>query len=134
MDEKESEGSRYRTVARLGEIPEGEGRAYVVAGRLIAVFHVDGRYFAIDDTCPHAGASLAGGRLEGRVVYCPWHAWRFSIEDGLWMDNPRSNIRTGCYRVRVVGEEIQVAVPEDDSAATGSACPGTGPEGDDRRH
>ncbi len=110
-DDGGTQAVEFHTVARAGEIPEGEGRAFVVQGRLIAVFHVDGQYFAIDDTCPHAGASLAGGRLEGRVVYCPWHAWRFSIEDGLWMDNPRSNLRTGCYAVRVVGDEIQVGVP-----------------------
>jgi nitrite reductase (NADH) small subunit len=44
-------------------------------------------------------------------VTCPWHAWRFCIDDGLWLDNPKSNIRVPCYDVRVVGDDIQVNVP-----------------------
>ncbi|MFW6125269.1 MAG: Rieske (2Fe-2S) protein, partial [Pirellulales bacterium] len=70
--------SEFQTVARTGEIPEGQGRAFLVGGKLVAVFHEDGQYFAIDDTCPHMGASLAEGQLIGGTVICHWHAWRFS--------------------------------------------------------
>ena len=64
----------YQTVARVGEIPEGEGRAFAVNGRMIAVFHLAGEYTAINDTCPHMGASLATGYVEDEAVTCPWHA------------------------------------------------------------
>jgi nitrite reductase (NADH) small subunit len=98
----------YQTVARVGDVPEGEARAFEVNQKLIAVFHHAGQYHAIDDVCPHMGASLAEGHVEGGIVTCPWHAWRFRIADGVWADSPR--VKIGCYPVRVVGDEIQVQV------------------------
>ncbi|MGE3315811.1 MAG: Rieske (2Fe-2S) protein, partial [Planctomycetaceae bacterium] len=79
----------YQTVAKVGEIPEGQGRAFAVDGTMVAVFLVNGEYSAINDICPHMGASLAAGYIDGNCVMCPWHAWRFSIKDGTWLDNPR---------------------------------------------
>ena len=99
----------YVTVAQVGEIQEGQGRAFPVAGRMIAVFLSEGQYFAIDDFCPHQGASLAEGFVEGCAVTCPWHFWRFSIKDGSWLDNPK--IAVDKFSVRVVGQNIQVQVP-----------------------
>jgi nitrite reductase (NADH) small subunit len=105
------EMEQFQTVAKVGEIPEGEGRSYPLDGTMVAVFHIDGQYTAINDTCPHMGASLASGYVEGTAVTCPWHAWRFSVKDGRWLDNPRSKIANACYAVRVVGDEIQVEIP-----------------------
>lgn len=101
--------SEFTTVAKVGEIPEGQGRAYAVNGRMVAVFLEEGAYQAIDDLCPHMGASLAGGHLEKGVVSCPWHAWRFCVADGTWCDNPKISIDH--FEVRVEGDEIQVRVP-----------------------
>ncbi len=101
--------SDFVTVAKVGDIPEGEGRAYPVNGRMVAVFNRGSEYCAIDDFCPHMGASLAGGWVEGNVVTCPWHAWRFNVCDGTWCDNPR--IKIDSFEVRVEGDEIQVRVP-----------------------
>jgi nitrite reductase (NADH) small subunit/3-phenylpropionate/trans-cinnamate dioxygenase ferredoxin subunit len=99
----------YVTVARVGAIPEGQGGVYRVGDRLVAVFNRGGAYHAIDDMCPHMGGSLGAGYLdESGVVTCPWHAWRFSICDGTWCDNPR--IKIDSFDVRVVGDEIQVCV------------------------
>ncbi len=99
----------FVTVARVGEIPEGQGRAFLVGKCRVAVFLHEGQYFAIDDFCPHQGASLAEGYIEGCSVACPWHHWRFSIEDGTWLDNPKIGVDK--YRVRVVGQNIQVQMP-----------------------
>ena len=97
----------FVTVAKVGAIPEGEGRSFQVGDRLVAVFLHQGRYLAIDDLCPHMGASLGAGYLdEEGVVTCPWHAWRFAVADGTWCDNPR--IKIEAFEVRVVGDEIQV--------------------------
>jgi nitrite reductase (NADH) small subunit/3-phenylpropionate/trans-cinnamate dioxygenase ferredoxin subunit len=51
---------------------------------------------------------LSTGWVEQGVVTCCWHAWRFRLSDGAWLDNPR--LKIGCYAVRVVGDEIQVEV------------------------
>lgn len=102
----------FETVAAVGEIPEGQGRAFTVNGRRVAVFCRDGRYFAINDACPHMGASLAEGHLEGTAVICPWHAWSFCVTDGVWLDNPRSKVRTDSYQVRIADGQVQVLVPD----------------------
>lgn len=104
--------SEFQTVARVGDIPEGEGRAFPMDGRMVAVFQIDGVYTAIDDTCPHMGASLSTGYYEDGGVICPWHAWRFCVKEGTWLDNPRSQLRQKTFEVRVVGEEIQVKAPD----------------------
>ena len=107
----------YKTVAKMGEIPAGEGRAFEVNGRMVAVFLLDGVYHAIDDFCPHMGASLAAGAVEDGEVTCPWHAWRFRICDGTWCENPK--IFVDSFEVRLEADEIQVCLepssqPQDD--------------------
>ncbi len=99
----------FVTVAKVGAIPEGGAIAFAVGERLVAVFNVGGgQYQAINDLCPHMGASLAEGEVEGGIVICRWHAWRFRVADGTWCDNPK--IKTDTFDVRVEGGEIQVCV------------------------
>ena len=101
MAEQTTDG--FVTIAKVGAIPEGEGRSFQVGERLVAVFLQGGKYFAIDDLCPHMGASLGAGYLdEEGVVTCPWHAWRFCVRDGKWADNPRLGVDT--FDVRVQGD------------------------------
>ena len=101
--------AEFHTVCRAGDLPEGEGKTVEVGGKLIAVFWTEGKYYAIDDVCPHMGASLSGGYVGNGVVTCPWHAWRFRLADGAWADCPR--LKIGCYPVRVEGDLVQVEVP-----------------------
>jgi nitrite reductase (NADH) small subunit/3-phenylpropionate/trans-cinnamate dioxygenase ferredoxin subunit len=114
--------ANFTTVAKVGSIPEGEGATFPLGDRLVAVFLHRGEYFAIDDLCPHMGASLGAGQLneEGQVT-CPWHAWRFDICDGTWCDNPR--LKIDAFTVRIQGDEIQVAVknPPNDSSPNDSS-------------
>jgi len=100
--------SDYQTVGKVNDFDEGVGRAFAVNERMVAVFRRGDRFYAIDDICPHMGASLAAGCLEGNSVSCPWHAWRFSIVDGTWEDNPR--VKIDAFAVRVVEDEVQVLV------------------------
>jgi nitrite reductase (NADH) small subunit len=100
--------SEFQSVCKIQDLPQGEGKTVVVGNKLVALFHIDGDFFAIDDTCPHMGMSLSGGYVEKGIVTCPWHAWRFRLADGVWADNPR--IKIGCYQVRVVGDDVQIQV------------------------
>ena len=97
---------RMVTVARIGDIPDGGSIVVEVNKKDVAVFHQKGKYYAIDDCCPHSGASLCGGTVENEIVTCPWHYWRFRLTDGAWADNPR--VKTGCYQVHVEGDEIRI--------------------------
>jgi nitrite reductase (NADH) small subunit len=70
-------------VAGLDEVPVGEGRAFVVAGRQLAVFRLrDGQVRAVDATCPHAGGPLADGLVDCTVVICPLHSHTFELATG----------------------------------------------------
>jgi len=100
----------FQKVCRTSEVPEGEGKTVEMKGKLIAVFHAGGQFCAIDDTCPHMGASLSCGYVENGIVTCPWPARRFRLSDGAWADNPR--IKIGCYAVRVRGDDVEIALPE----------------------
>ena len=98
------------TIGRVSDIPAGGVAVVTIRNRDIAVFNVDGKLFAIDDTCPHQGASLSGGAVEDGCVTCPLHAWRFRLSDGAWADSPR--VKIGSYPVHIVGDELQLEVPD----------------------
>ena len=98
------------TVGKASDIPEGGSVVVTINQKDVAVFRVNGQFFAIDDLCPHMGASLSGGYVENGVVTCPWHYWRFQLSDGAWADNPK--VKTGCYTVHVVGDDLQIEAPK----------------------
>ena len=103
-----SPAEHYQTVARVGEIPEGQGRPFEVDGVMLAVFLESGQYYAIEDYCPHQGAPLSDGIVFDCSVTCTWHGWRFGLKDGKHLDG--SKARVAIYPVRVEGDEIQVKV------------------------
>jgi nitrite reductase (NADH) small subunit len=97
------------TVAKIGDVPEGEGRVVEAAGKVLALFNVGGSYYAVDNTCPHRGGPLGEGELEGRTVRCPWHAWRWDVSTGGNVNNPAVSI--ACYPVIVDSGAIVVEMP-----------------------
>lgn len=72
----------YVKIAAREEIPEDEGRTFVVGEERIAVFDVQGTLYAIEDTCMHRGGSLGKGELDGPVVTCPRHGWEWDVTTG----------------------------------------------------
>lgn len=102
--------SRWVPVARVAELPVGEGKTFSAGGRDLALFNEDGEIFAIDDTCPHQGASLGEGTLhEGRVI-CPWHSWIFDLHTGECRGVPGTAVTR--YATRRTGETVEVELPE----------------------
>lgn len=99
----------YVTVAQVQEIPPGTCRTVEVEGVLLALCNVNGTFRAVDNTCPHAGGPLGEGSLDGEVLECPWHGWRFNVRTGERPENPE--ITVTCLQVRVLGSEVQVKVP-----------------------
>ena len=73
---------RFVRVAAEGEIPVGGRRMAFVDGKVIALFNVEGAVYALDDSCPHAGSSLAAGKLDGAIVTCRAHGLRFDVRTG----------------------------------------------------
>ena len=95
-------------IASVGEVGEGQARVVEVDGRSIAVFNVAGQFYAIDNVCPHRGGPLGEGDVEGKIVVCPWHAWRWDVTTGANANNPA--VRVACYPVTVEGGNIFVAL------------------------
>ncbi|MFV0442296.1 MAG: Rieske (2Fe-2S) protein [Planctomycetaceae bacterium] len=102
---------QFVTVARTSEIPEGSGVECTAAGRVFAVYHVGTEFFALDGICLHAGGPLGQGQLQGCIVTCPWHGWQYDVTTGQHCLNSR--LQQPRYPVRVVGDEIQVELPDD---------------------
>lgn len=99
----------FITVARTDELVPGQGKLVEVHQKRIALFNVGGRYFALDDICPHRGAPLSEGELEGTAVVCPWHGAIFDLETGN-VTRPPAAIGVATYDVRVDAGEIAIAV------------------------
>lgn len=92
----------------VGDFEPGEG-VRVDADPTVAVFHVDGEYFAIEDTCTHGQSSLAEGYLDGTEVECSWHFAKFCLRTGRALTLPATE-GIATYRVRVEDEIVFVDV------------------------
>jgi len=95
-------------VAGTSDLKPGENKVVEVNGEQVALFNVDGEYFAISNTCPHKGGPLGEGYLEGDVVTCPWHGWRFNVKTGNNAIMP--NMKVSSYLVKVEGNDVFVSI------------------------
>ncbi len=108
---------KYVGICRVGEIPPGTAKLVKVNGKPIAIFNLNGNFYATDDTCPHEGGPLSSGVIEGENVTCPWHGATFHIVSGKALEPPagermgppvdRGIVR---YAVRVIGPDVEVEV------------------------
>ena len=96
-------------VATVGQIAPGEGKAVEAGGKTIALFNIDGTFYAIDDTCTHRGGPLSEGMVEGTEVTCPWHGAVFDITSGVVLGSPAPR-DVARYPIRINGEDIEVEV------------------------
>lgn len=97
-------------VAETKDVPPGTAKAVDVEGRAVALFNVDGTYYAIADTCTHRGGPLSEGGVEGTVVTCPWHGATFDVTTGNVLGPPAAE-GVAHYNVQVEGSDIKVETP-----------------------
>ncbi len=99
------------SVAATADVGVGTMRATQGSGQSIAVFNVDGSYYATSNVCTHQFAHLSDGWFEGRLVECPLHAGQFDVTTGKGMGPPITcDVRT--FPVRVNGDMIEVYLGE----------------------
>jgi nitrite reductase/ring-hydroxylating ferredoxin subunit len=96
----------YVRVARVSDIPPGSAKVVVVRGHPVALFHVEGAFYAVSNVCLHRGGPIGEGTLDGPVVTCPMHGWEYDVRTGKNVANPLARLAT--YPVRLEGEDIYV--------------------------
>ena len=94
-------------VAKVDDIAQGKAIAVACEGEDIAVFNVDGAFYACTNRCPHAGAPLVNSFISGTEITCPWHGWRFDLAAG--PDAPKDGVTR--YQVTVDGDDVMLHLP-----------------------
>lgn len=92
-------------VGTIDEIPPGKARAVVLNNFRVAVFNLDGQFYAIKDACPHAEYPLSKGMVRGETVTCASHNWKFNIKTGLCLHG-HDDLQIRTFKVEVIDGEI----------------------------
>lgn len=111
--------SRHIPIGAVDELPPGQRKLAFIDGRSIVLFNIDGTLHAIDNSCPHNGASLASGQLEGCVLRCPAHGLRFDLRAGCMPGAGGLSLTT--FPVRAVEGKVIVSLEEP------TTCPSRAP-------
>jgi NAD(P)H-dependent nitrite reductase small subunit len=97
----------FHTACAVSAVPPGTGLQVAAGGKELAIFNVDGAFYAIDNTCPHRGGPLAEGEIEGCAVTCPWHAWTFDLKTG---ESLTDDLTVARYETKVEGGSVLVGI------------------------
>ena len=100
--------SGFIPIAHIDSLAAGSCRSIEVRGRRLLLANVEGRFHAVDDTCPHRGASLGSGFLQGCEVFCPLHGWSFDVTTGAGQTRPDKPLRS--YSTLVRDGQVWVAM------------------------
>jgi nitrite reductase/ring-hydroxylating ferredoxin subunit len=96
-------------VGRVEDLPEGRGATVTLRGGAeLALYNVEGSFYAVENFCPHRGAPLAEGNLCGATIECDWHGWRFDLRTGACLTNAGSAVET--YEVIIEDGWIKIRV------------------------
>jgi len=99
--------SNWVDVSAIADLPPGSRKVVEIDGVMVAVFNLDGQFYAIEDVCTHDGGELASGTLEGDAIVCPRHGARFSVRTGEVLAPPAYE-PVSVFPVRVESGRIQV--------------------------
>ena len=100
---------KFMRVASAADLAPGEMRCVEASGKKIALFNLNGSFYAIDNTCTHRGGPLCEGRVSGEEVTCPWHGAVYNLKTGAVLSGPAPR-GVASYAVRVDGSAVEVEV------------------------
>lgn len=100
----------FRKAAKTTDLEPGTATLVEIDGKRIALFNIDGKFYAIDNTCTHRGGPLAEGGIVGDVVRCPWHGATYNVKTGEVLGPPAPR-GVASYNVRVGGSDIEIELP-----------------------
>ncbi|GIW46803.1 MAG: (2Fe-2S)-binding protein [Deltaproteobacteria bacterium] len=96
-------------VAKVSDIPSGEVRSFVVNNEVIAICHVNGKFYAFKDECTHMAYPLSDGHLDGEIITCAYHGAKFNVRTGEVVAMPAVE-PLEVFEVKVEGDSIYVAI------------------------
>lgn len=99
---------KWIKVGGLNDLTDGFGMVVQADGQDLALFKVAGALYAIHNVCLHKGGPLGEGTLDGAVVTCPWHGWRYDVTTGANPVNPAVQVQS--FPVKVEGTDVYVEV------------------------
>ena len=99
------ENQSNEPVAKLSDIPEGQGIAVKVGNEPVALFNEGGAIYALEDSCTHARIPISGGWVENGCAHCPWHGAEFDLKTGEALSRPAVGVLK-TYQVRIEGDSI----------------------------
>ena len=113
---------KKQIVGRVGDIPPGSREIVQLNGRQIGVFNINGKFYALQNICPHQGAPICLGDIEGtnepsapnefdwqrsgEILRCPWHGWEFDLLTGVSLFDPKVKVKQ--YSVEIIDEDIVI--------------------------
>lgn len=95
-------------VAQLADIPLGTSKLVRVANKDVALFNVDGTLYAMDDSCAHAGSSLAAGELKGKMLRCRGHGMMYDVTNGFVNGVPGFGVHS--YPVKIEAGKVLIGI------------------------
>ena len=102
--------SDFIKIANTSDLPPGQSIVVEIDGRIIAVFNVDGQFYALDNTCMHRGGPLGEGFVDqcNLTVQCPWHGWVYSLTTGASQTDSMARVEK--FEVQVEGDDVKVSL------------------------
>jgi nitrite reductase/ring-hydroxylating ferredoxin subunit len=98
-------------VCKTDEIPAGEGKRFEVNGQLIAIWNVNGTFYATSDLCPHMDGPMSEGSMEGRLAVCPIHSFMYDVATGRGVEPEEAKEEPlPCYGLRVDCGEVYITM------------------------
>jgi nitrite reductase (NADH) small subunit len=95
-------------VAEVSDLPPGQCKTVMAGDRELALANVAGKFFACDNVCPHQGGPLGEGMIDGTIITCPWHGWRFDVATGKSPVIP--GVQIDVFECTVDGNDVKVRI------------------------
>ncbi len=99
----------WKKLGTMDSVAVGSGREFTVDGVNVAVFNVNGRFYATEARCRHQEGPLSEGKLKGEIIECPWHFWNYNVRTGKLLDYMK-DVKLNTYAVQVKGNDLYIDV------------------------
>ena len=99
----------WTKITKTSDIPNNKGKEVNVNGNRVAIFHANGKYYALEALCRHQDGSLAPGKIDGEVVECPLHFWHYNMRTGELLDYLK-DVKLETYNLDIRGNDIFIDI------------------------